>query len=276
MQVQVQVQVQAHLEYGEELLGDQLGVGPRQVDLVDDRQDGQVRREGEEEVGDGLGLHPLVGVHQQQDALAGAQAPRHLVAEVHVPRRVDQVEEELLAVVAPQHRGRLGLHRDPPLPLHLQRVEHLLVGGGGVDGAGLLEHPVGEGGLAVVHVRHDAEVPDPLGREGGQVDVPDGGGRVAVPPVQGPAGTGARAKGLAGARARAQAMARSRAQGPALAGAAQAATLQFYYHRNIALETFIENACNVYPTWWSQPPCCSQTSTSSLRSLRHPEFRTLG
>ena len=112
VQVQVQVQVQAHLEYGEELLGDQLGVGPRQVDLVDDRQDGQVRREGEEEVGDGLGLHPLVGVHQQQDALAGAQAPRHLVAEVHVPRRADQVEEELLAVVAPQHRGRLGLHRD--------------------------------------------------------------------------------------------------------------------------------------------------------------------
>ena len=48
VQVQVQVQVQAHLEYGEELLGDQLGVGPRQVDLVDDRQDGQVRREGEE------------------------------------------------------------------------------------------------------------------------------------------------------------------------------------------------------------------------------------
>ena len=78
VQVQVQVQVQAHLEYGEELLGDQLGVGPRQVDLVDDRQDGQVRREGEEEVGDGLGLHPLVGVHQQQDALAGAQAPRLL------------------------------------------------------------------------------------------------------------------------------------------------------------------------------------------------------
>ena len=52
---------------------DALGVGSRQVDLVDDRDDGQVVLERQVEVGDGLRLDALRGVDHQQRALAGGQ-----------------------------------------------------------------------------------------------------------------------------------------------------------------------------------------------------------
>lgn len=42
-------------------------------------------------------------------------------------RRVDEVEEVLLSVVAIKQGGRLGLHSDPSLPLHLKLVQNLLV-----------------------------------------------------------------------------------------------------------------------------------------------------
>ena len=44
-------------------------------------------------VGQGLGLDPPGGADQQDHALAGGQRPAHLVAEVHVARRVDEVQD---------------------------------------------------------------------------------------------------------------------------------------------------------------------------------------
>ena len=74
-------------------LGDDLvGPGDRQVDLVEHRHDGQVVLHGQVGVGDGLGLHALEGIDEQDDALAGGQAARDLVAEIDVAGRVDQVQ----------------------------------------------------------------------------------------------------------------------------------------------------------------------------------------
>jgi hypothetical protein len=70
-----------------------LGLRARQVDLVDDRDDLEVVVDGQVGVGQRLRLDALRGVDQQQRALAGRQRPRDLVAEVHVPGRVDQVED---------------------------------------------------------------------------------------------------------------------------------------------------------------------------------------
>ena len=50
---------------------------------------------GQVEVRQGLRLDALGRVHQQDGSLAGGQAPGDLVGEVHVPRRVDQVQLEL-------------------------------------------------------------------------------------------------------------------------------------------------------------------------------------
>ena len=58
---------------------------------------------GEIGVRQGLGLNALGGVHDQQRALAGRERAADLVVEVHVSRRVDEVERVLLAV-----RGLVG------------------------------------------------------------------------------------------------------------------------------------------------------------------------
>ena len=79
------------------------GRAMRQVDLVQHRDDGQVVLHRQEGVGDGLGLHALEGIDEQDRPLAGGEAARHLVAEIDVAGRVDQVQLVLLRRCA---RGR--------------------------------------------------------------------------------------------------------------------------------------------------------------------------
>ena len=69
-----------------DLVGDPLGLGGREVDLVEDADDLEVVLERLVAVGQRLGLDPLRRVDQQHHALAGGQRPRHLVAEVDVAR----------------------------------------------------------------------------------------------------------------------------------------------------------------------------------------------
>ena len=75
-----------------------LGLRARQIDLVDDRDDLEVVLDREVGVGERLRLDALRRVDQQQRAFARGERPRHLVREVDVARRVDQVEDVLLAV----------------------------------------------------------------------------------------------------------------------------------------------------------------------------------
>ena len=77
---------------------DALRLGARQVDLVDDGDERQVRLERQVDVGQRLRLDALRGVDDEQRALAGGQRARDLVAEVDVAGRVDQVQLVLDAV----------------------------------------------------------------------------------------------------------------------------------------------------------------------------------
>ena len=114
---------------------------------------------GQVEVGEGLGLDALGGVDQQQHPFAGGQRARDLVGEVHMPRRVDQVQGVGPAVLRPVGEGDgLALDRDPPFPLDIHVVEDLILEIAVVDDAGILDQPVGQGGLAVVDMGDDAEV----------------------------------------------------------------------------------------------------------------------
>jgi hypothetical protein len=81
--------------------------------------------------------------------------------EVHVPRRVDEVEHEPLGLPAPGRgvvvedgHGR-RLDRDPPLALQVHVVEDLLLELPLRDGAGPHQQAVGQGALAVVDVGDD-------------------------------------------------------------------------------------------------------------------------
>ena len=145
--------VQLHLGLGH--------VARRQVDLVQHRDDLEVVVDGEVGVGHRLRLDPLRGVDQQHGALAGGEAARDLVGEVHVPGGVDQVELVVLAVlrrVGDAHG--LALDGDAALALQVHLVEELLLHVARGDGARAFEDAVGQGRLAVVDVRDDAEVAD--------------------------------------------------------------------------------------------------------------------
>jgi hypothetical protein len=147
-----------------QFLGVPLGLGRGQVDLVQHRDDLQVGFEGHVQVGQRLGLDALGCVDQQHRALAGGQRPGHLVGEVNVAGGVDQVQHVRLAVGAgPRQPDGLALDGDAAFALDVHPVQVLRAHVAVLDHAGELEHAVGQGGLAVVDVRDDAEVPDHRG-----------------------------------------------------------------------------------------------------------------
>ena len=84
-------------------LGD---VRVRQINLVDDGDDGEILLHRQVDVGDRLRLHALRRVHDEQRAFARAQAARDFVGKIHVARRINQVQLVSLAV------ARLVTHRD--------------------------------------------------------------------------------------------------------------------------------------------------------------------
>ena len=146
---------------GFDLLADALGLGRRQIDFVDDRNDFQVVVQGQVGVGEGLGLDALRGVHDQQGAFAGLQAARDFVGEIDVAGGVDEVELVEVAVVgAVVEADGVGLDGDAALALQVHGVEDLLHHFALGEGAGDLEEAVGQRGLAVVDVRNDGEIAD--------------------------------------------------------------------------------------------------------------------
>lgn len=60
------------------LVADLCQVCTREINLVDNGNDGQVCFCCEQVVGHGLGLDPLGCIHEKQHALAGCKAPRDL------------------------------------------------------------------------------------------------------------------------------------------------------------------------------------------------------
>ena len=106
-----------------DLLLDLVGLGRRQVDLVEHRHDLMAGVERVIDVGERLRLHALAGVDHQQRALAGGERAVHLIGEVDMAGRVDQVEDVILAVVRAvfQPHG-LRLDGDAALALDIHRV----------------------------------------------------------------------------------------------------------------------------------------------------------
>ena len=140
-----------------------LGLRAGQVDLVDDRDDLEVAVDGEVHVGQRLRFHALARIDQQQRAFARGQRPGDLVREVHVARRVDQVQDVLLPVVGRVVQAdRVGLDGDAALALEVHGVQDLGLHLAGLERPGVFEEAVGQRGLAVVDVRDDREIPDVL------------------------------------------------------------------------------------------------------------------
>ena len=112
------------------------------------------------EVGEGLRLDPLRRVDQEDRPFTGGQASRHLVREVDVPGRVDEVQLVLDAARSVGQANGLRFDGDAPFTLELHSVQVLLAHLPCRHRVRDLEEAVGQRRLPVVDVRHDAEVAD--------------------------------------------------------------------------------------------------------------------
>jgi hypothetical protein len=139
-----------------DLTDDALGIGRRQVDLVDDRQDFETLLDRRVAVGDALRLDSLASVHYEERAVAGGERARHLIREIDMPWRIDQIDLVILSVAsAILQRDALRLDRDAALALEIHRVEHLVFHLARREAAAQLNEPVGQCGLAVIDVSDD-------------------------------------------------------------------------------------------------------------------------
>ena len=125
------------------------------VDLVDDddRLQADLQRLDDHEFG--LRHRAFGGVDQHQRAVHHVQDALDLAAEIGVAGGVDDVD----AGVLPLHRGRLGQNGDAALALQIVGIHRALDLALVVAvGAGLLQQPVDQRGLAVVDVGDDGDV----------------------------------------------------------------------------------------------------------------------
>jgi hypothetical protein len=137
------------------------GLRPRQIDLVDDRDDLQVVLDREIGVGQRLRLDTLRRVHEQQGPFAGGERTRDFVREIHVTRGVDQIQDvRVLVVCLVRQPDGVRLDRDAPLTLEVHRIEHLRFHLAGLERPRDFEEAVRECGFAVVNVSDDREVAD--------------------------------------------------------------------------------------------------------------------
>ena len=115
------------------------------------------------DVGQGLGLHALSGVHHQQRAFAGRQGARNLVVEVHMAGRVDEIEFVFQAVGGQIGNAHgLGLDGNAALPFQIHFVQILLPGLARADHPREFQNAVGQGGFAVVDMGDDAKIADAI------------------------------------------------------------------------------------------------------------------
>jgi len=120
-------------------------------------------------VGHRLRLDALGRVDDEERAFAGGETARNFVSEVHVTRRIEQVEVVFLAVFrGVTHRDWVRLDRNPALAFQIHRIEQLILLVAVVDRTGALEQAIRQRGLAMIDVRDDAEIAGQLDRHGGQ------------------------------------------------------------------------------------------------------------
>ncbi|CDC62825.1 putative uncharacterized protein [Clostridium sp. CAG:448] len=146
-----------------DLLHATVDIGARQVNLIDDRHNLQVRIHRKIGIGKRLCLNPLCRVHNQQCAVARFQRTGDLVVKVHMSGRINQIEDILLPVrcgIIQLYGTRLD--RDASLSLQIHIVQklflHLPLG----HRLGCLHDPVRQRGLSVIDMCNNREIPNML------------------------------------------------------------------------------------------------------------------
>ena len=118
--------------------------------------------DGHVEIGDRLRLDALRGIDDEQGALAGGDASRNFIGEVHVARGVDKVQLVLLPAVVVDHLDRVALDRDALFLFQVHVVQDLVLHLARGKRPGQLQQAVRQGAFPMVDVRDDTEVPNVL------------------------------------------------------------------------------------------------------------------
>ena len=149
-----------------DLLAHALGLGGRQVDLVEHRHDFEIGIDRLIDIGERLRFHALARIDHQQRALAGGQTARDFIGEVHMAGRVHQVEDVGLAVLRLVFEADgLRLDGDAALALDIHGIEHLVLHLARGEPAGDLDQPVGKRRFAMVDMGDDGKIAD-MGKVG--------------------------------------------------------------------------------------------------------------
>ena len=133
-------------------------VGTGAVELVDEAEARHAIAVSLAPNGLRLGLHPSHAIEDDDRAVQHTEAALDFHGEVHVPGRIDDVE----AMIVPEARRGRGRDGDAPLlllghPVHRGRALVDLTDL--VDLVRVEQDPLGDGGLAGVDMRDDADVP---------------------------------------------------------------------------------------------------------------------
>ncbi len=136
------------------------GIAARQIELVDEGQHRQPPQLADLEQLAGLRLDALRGVDHHDHAVDGEQRAIRVFAEVLVAGRVEQ--RQVMTPEIELHCG--GGDRDAALALDVHPIrDHVTIGlaaahrAGQLDGAGVQQQFLGQGGLAGVRVGNDGE-----------------------------------------------------------------------------------------------------------------------
>ena len=133
--------------------------GRLDIYLVQHGDDLQIVPYGQIEVRYGLRLNTLRGVHHEQRPLARSDGTRHLIREIDVSRRVDQVQDVHLAVAGTVlHLYGVALDGDALLALEVHVVQHLILHFALVERIGLFEQAVGQSRFTVIDMSYDTKV----------------------------------------------------------------------------------------------------------------------
>ena len=139
-----------------------VGHGARQVDFVQHRDNFQVVVDSHIEIRDGLSLNALRRIDDEQRALAGGNRARHLVREIHVPRRIDQIQRVFFPFIRILHLDSVALDGDASFAFQIHIVQHLVLHIAALDRLRVLQKAVGQRTLAVVDMGNDTKVSDIL------------------------------------------------------------------------------------------------------------------
>ncbi len=144
-------------------LSDQLRPGTGQINLVDDGDDIQIMLHGQINIGQGLCLNPLCGIHHEDGSLTGSEASGNLIGKVHMPGCINQVQNILLPGPGLINQAyRLGLDGNTPFPLQVHGIQHLFIHFPFGQHTGLLHQAVGKGRFPMVNMCNNTKITNPV------------------------------------------------------------------------------------------------------------------